>query len=185
MDAWLREAEEASRWVEDLENRISHKNFNFSVTNSARSKLLDLGVKLDRLESLLRNPPTKPILSNEDLDFRWKLFSDIQLRTRTLARSLYALPCPTRPRNVSDAGSIEYNVSNDYNDDQDLLKRMYSQGQSELAKQPLLSDDENRTQIQPYSFMSGISLWKACTFLFFLGLVALLVILLLAAIQWH
>ncbi|KAK7317348.1 hypothetical protein RJT34_01492 [Clitoria ternatea] len=166
MDAWLREAEEALWWMEDLESRICHKNFNFSVTNSARSKVLDLDVKLDRLESLLCNPPPNPSY----LDFRWKLFSDIQLRTRTLARSLYALPCPTRPRNVSDAGSIEYNVNNDYNDDQDtiyyfipqfsketcpsygftlfanLLKSMYSQGQSELAKQPLLSDDENRTQ---------------------------------------
>ncbi|TKY61405.1 hypothetical protein E2542_SST11256 [Spatholobus suberectus] len=140
MDAWLREAEEASQWVEDLENRLNHNYPNLSVTliHSARSKLLELGVKLDRLESLLRNPPTKPILTQEDLDFRWKMFSDIQLGTRTLAGSLYALPCPNRPGNVPDTGSKEYNVSTDYYD-QDLLKTTSSQAQSELLKQPLMA----------------------------------------------
>lgn len=63
MDAWLREAEEASQWLGDLETRLNYKNsFSVNVVGSARSKLLELGVKLDRLESLLRNPPTKPIL---------------------------------------------------------------------------------------------------------------------------
>ncbi|KAJ1385156.1 hypothetical protein SESBI_41941 [Sesbania bispinosa] len=186
MDAWLREAEEASQWVEDLETRLDHKNnLNVSVDDSARSKLLQLGVRLDRLESLLLNPPTKPILTHEDLDFRWKMLSDIQQRTRTLARSLYALPFPNRPRNVSATGSKEYNINTD-NHDQDLLKTSYSQGQSELLK-PLLSDDANRSQVlfQPISLMSRISLWKACSTIFlFLGLAALLfvVVLLCAAI---
>ncbi|XP_027352538.1 uncharacterized protein LOC113863234 isoform X1 [Abrus precatorius] len=98
MDAWLREAEEASQWVEDLESKALNSSVSVSIIHSARSKLLELGAKLDRLESLLRNPPPKPILTDEDLDFRWTLFSDIQLRTRTLARSIYALPCPNPNR---------------------------------------------------------------------------------------
>ncbi|XP_061340479.1 uncharacterized protein LOC133286960 isoform X2 [Gastrolobium bilobum] len=183
MDAWLREAEEASQWVEDLESRINHTSLSVSVSvvNSARSKLLELGVKLDRLESLLRNPPTKPILTHEDLDFRWTMLSDIQLRTRTLARSLYALPCPNRPRNVSATGSKEYNVSPEFYD-QDQLQTSYSQGQSELLKPLLQSDDANRSQVevQPFSFMSRISLWKACFAIFmFVGLAALLFVVIL------
>lgn len=69
MDAWLKEAEEASQWVEDLERRLHHclnlgqsTSMGVTLVDSARSKLLQLGVKLDRLESLLRNPPPKPIL---------------------------------------------------------------------------------------------------------------------------
>ncbi|KAK7337892.1 hypothetical protein VNO77_18482 [Canavalia gladiata] len=125
MDAWLREAEEASQWVEEMENIMNHNNLNFSVSivHSSRSKLLELGVKLDRLESLLRNPPPKPILTDEDLDFRWKMFSDIQLRTRTLARSLYALPLPNRPRNASHTAGKEYDVSLGYYDQVEGAKR--------------------------------------------------------------
>ena len=63
VDAWIREAEEASQWVENLERRINNNNLEqFSTVESARSRLTELGVKLDRLESLLRNPPAKPVL---------------------------------------------------------------------------------------------------------------------------
>ncbi|XLS60365.1 hypothetical protein HN51_014593 [Arachis hypogaea] len=101
-DAWLTEAQEAINSLEDLETKL---NLNFN-SSAAESILVNIGVKLDRLESLLLNPPTRPILTNEDLDFRWKMLSDIQLRTRTLARSVSAsLTCPNRPSNVPDIGS--------------------------------------------------------------------------------
>ncbi|ONI04802.1 hypothetical protein PRUPE_6G340300 [Prunus persica] len=91
-DAWIIEAEEASSLVEDLEAKTKNKYpGQLSLREIARSKLLELGVKLDRLESLLHNPPSKPILTKEDVDFRWKMLSDIQLRTRTLALSFFVL----------------------------------------------------------------------------------------------
>ncbi|BBH06684.1 hypothetical protein Prudu_018406 [Prunus dulcis] len=63
-DAWIIEAEEASSLVEDLEAKTKNKYPDqLSLREIARSKLLELGVKLDRLESLLHNPPSKPILS--------------------------------------------------------------------------------------------------------------------------
>ncbi|TYJ24053.1 hypothetical protein E1A91_A08G234600v1 [Gossypium mustelinum] len=104
-DAWLREAEEALKLVEDIENRVNNKNpslqnhGNCVIDIAARSKLLDVGIKIDRLESLLRNPPSKPILTNEDIDYRWKMLSDMQLRIKALALRLYALPTSSRPGN--------------------------------------------------------------------------------------
>ncbi|KAL9356269.1 hypothetical protein Peur_049522 [Populus x canadensis] len=56
----------------------------------AQSKLREAGVKLDCLGSFLHNPPSKPNLSKEDSDFRWKKLSDLRLRTRALALNLYA-----------------------------------------------------------------------------------------------
>ncbi|XP_027352539.1 uncharacterized protein LOC113863234 isoform X2 [Abrus precatorius] len=124
-------------------------------------------------------------------------------------QTVFALLLLFRPRNVSATGSKEFNVRIDYYDQGIvyyinscnnfgegntsvvwiypfyLLQTSYSQGQSELPK-PLLSDEANRIQqVQPLSFISKISLWKACsTILFFLGLAALIsfVVLLCAAI---
>ncbi|KAI5566648.1 hypothetical protein BDE02_13G034700 [Populus trichocarpa] len=91
MDAWIREAQEATKLVEDIESRIKNKDLaeENRLRDIAQSKLIEAGVKLDRLESLLHNPPSKPALTKEDSEFRWKLLSDLQLRTRTLALCLY------------------------------------------------------------------------------------------------
>lgn len=64
MDAWMREAGEASRLIDDLEIRIKNRSPDqlLGLKDSDKPKLLELGVKLDRLESLLLNPPSKPIL---------------------------------------------------------------------------------------------------------------------------
>lgn len=64
MDAWMREAAEAARLIDDLEIRIKNRSPDLphGLKDSAKPKLLELGVKLDRLESLLHNPPSKPIL---------------------------------------------------------------------------------------------------------------------------
>ncbi|KAG6751733.1 hypothetical protein POTOM_043937 [Populus tomentosa] len=91
MDAWIREAQEATKLVEDIESRIKNKDLaeENRLRDIAQSKLIEAGVKLDRLESLLHNPPSKPALTREDSEFRWKMLSDLQLRTRALALRLY------------------------------------------------------------------------------------------------
>lgn len=75
-DAWIREAQEVGNLVEDIEARSVNNNKNKNPipkhhqqqnrllldVAAARSKLFEAGIKLDRLESLLRNPPSKPIL---------------------------------------------------------------------------------------------------------------------------
>ncbi|KAJ7973458.1 Syntaxin of plants 52, putative isoform 2 [Quillaja saponaria] len=183
IDAWMREAEEASQWVEDLESRIKNKNLEqLSLVDSARSKLLGLGVKLDRLESLLRNPHSKPTLTDEDLDFRWNFLSDIQLRTKSLAGYLYALPSFDRPRSDSavDANECTNRGANYYY--QDKMKASCSNYDSELLK-PLRSDDANLSEVEIQrvgSFMSLYSIRKACsTISLFLGIAALLFIVVL------
>ena len=64
MDAWIREAQEATKLVEDIESRIKNKDLaeENRLRDIAQSKLIEAGVKLDRLESLLHNPPSKPVL---------------------------------------------------------------------------------------------------------------------------
>ncbi|TYJ26900.1 hypothetical protein E1A91_A07G151600v1 [Gossypium mustelinum] len=67
-DAWIREAEEALKLVEDIENRVNNNDpslqdhGNCVIDIAARSKLLDVGMKIDRLEALIRNLPSKLIL---------------------------------------------------------------------------------------------------------------------------
>ncbi|KAI4301898.1 hypothetical protein L6164_035134 [Bauhinia variegata] len=184
VDAWIREAQEASQWVEDLEGRIKYTNLaQSSIADSARSKLLEIGVKLDRLESLLRNPPAKPILTDEDLDYRWKMLSDIQLRTRALARSLYASPYINRLGNVPAKDTKECKINVDrYEQGVTKTSDTHDQDQSELLN-PLVSNDSSRSQpqIQPFSScMSMVTLWRACSTVFlFLGLAALLFIVVL------
>ncbi|KAK9293340.1 hypothetical protein L1049_021332 [Liquidambar formosana] len=116
-DAWIREAEEASTLMEDLESRVKNNNLEqHCPRDSARSKLLELGVKLDRLEALLHNPPSKPILTDQDLEFRWKLLSDIQLRTRAVALNLYTLQCTNRPGSLPTEDTKEATRTANSND---------------------------------------------------------------------
>ncbi|XP_054798603.1 uncharacterized protein LOC129303350 isoform X1 [Prosopis cineraria] len=175
IDAWMREAQEASHWLEDLESRIKHKGLVHSTSlHSARSKLLELGVKLDRLESLLRNLPAKPILTDEDVEYRWKMLKDIQLRTKSLVSSVSAVPSPDWPRDVlATADTEECNVGPDYCD-QDQTKTSY-QDNIELLK-PLLQDAGSRSEGQvSSSSMSMYWVWKACSaILLFLALAALI-----------
>ncbi|XP_008218230.1 PREDICTED: uncharacterized protein LOC103318612 isoform X2 [Prunus mume] len=131
-DAWIREAEEASSLVEDLEAKTKNKHPDqLSLREIARSKLLELGMKLDRLESLLHNPPSKPILTKEDVDFRWKMLSDIQLRTRTLALSFFVLERSER------LPAIKEDNKNANRCDQDEVKLSFSKDDQELLT-PLL-----------------------------------------------
>ncbi|KAF3966432.1 hypothetical protein CMV_009474 [Castanea mollissima] len=194
IDAWIKEAEEALKLVEGLENTIKNRNpEHFSLRSTAKSKLLELGVKLDRLESLLHNPPSKPNLiseykeqilciyrTDEDLKFRWKMLSDIQLRTREVALSLYAFPSPNRsgglPTAVADAKEKSAAIKSCC---QDQMKASSSKENSELLE-PLVSDEATQSHSQFGSYRPMSLLWKACwTIIVFLVVAALLFIFVL------
>ncbi|EOY11127.1 Syntaxin of plants 52, putative isoform 2 [Theobroma cacao] len=187
-DAWIREAQEASKLVEDIETRVKNKNpslkhqENRLVDITARSKLLEAGIKLDRLESLLRNPPSKPILTNEDLDYRWKMLSELQLRTKALALSLYALPTSSRPGCLTpeNAEAINTNVSDC---EQDQTKSSSSRDDPELLR-PLISNDvtlQSQVQMKQCGTSTSLSLLQKVFWIFgaVLGSAALIFILVL------
>lgn len=191
-DAWIREAQEVGNLVEDIEARSVNNNKNKNPipkhhqqqnrllldVAAARSKLFEAGIKLDRLESLLRNPPSKPILTNEDLDYRWKLVSDMRRRTKALALSLYALP--TTSSRPGPENTKETNITaNDYEKDQ--TKTLSAKEDSELFL-PLMSNDgtmQSQEQIKRCGSSTTLSLLQK-VFWFFgavLGSAALIFIL--------
>ncbi|XVF31186.1 hypothetical protein REPUB_Repub16aG0123800 [Reevesia pubescens] len=188
-DAWIREAQEASKLVEDIETRVINSNNptlkpqeKRVVDITACSKLLEAGIKLDRLESLLRNPPSKPILTNEDLDYRWKMLSDMQLRTKALALSLYALPTSSRPGylNPGDTKATNRTV-NDY--EQDQTKTVSSKDDPELFRL-LISNDammQSQVQMKQCGTSTSLSFLRKVFWIFgaVLGLAALIFILVL------
>ncbi|KAM7274027.1 hypothetical protein ACFE04_028691 [Oxalis oulophora] len=160
VDAWIKEAQEAAKLVEDLEARIInyYKNNHNPVVeqhqHQKRLKLLQIGVKLDRLESLLHNPPSKPILTKEDLECRWKMLSDMQQRTRALVLSLYASPSQTRCLDAKETCS-----SADYYE-QDQTKHSLVQYDPEMLE-PLVSNDSTQSQKQMRKWGLNLLL-KAC-----------------------
>ncbi|KAK9139843.1 hypothetical protein Scep_009524 [Stephania cephalantha] len=83
-DAWIREAEEASRLLQQMESKLNNHHNHESI----QRKLFELEPKIGRLESLLRNPPAIPILSYQDLEQRQKMLTEIQLLTRAVALRL-------------------------------------------------------------------------------------------------
>ncbi|XP_057963495.1 uncharacterized protein LOC131154597 [Malania oleifera] len=180
VDAWIREAEEAGKLVEDLEARIKNNNPEEArLRDSARSKLSELAVKLDRLESLLHNPPSKPLLTDQDLDFRWKMLSDMQLRTKAVALSVFTFSSMSRPASFPTEDTKEkskaVNSSN-----QDHLKTTSFKGDPELLE-PLVLDNSTQSQVQlklSSSFMPKSCLLTTCwVILLTLGAAALLVLL--------
>ncbi|XP_065851982.1 uncharacterized protein [Euphorbia lathyris] len=62
-DAWMNEAQEMSNMVEDIESKIKNEDLENQkrLTDNSKSKLFQVGIKLDRLDSLLHNPHSKPI----------------------------------------------------------------------------------------------------------------------------
>ncbi|PPD68354.1 hypothetical protein GOBAR_DD34764 [Gossypium barbadense] len=180
-DAWIREAEEALKLVEDIENRVNNKNpslqhhGNCVIDIAARSKLLDVGIKIDRLESLLRNPPSKPILTNEDIDYRWKMLSDMQLRTKALALRLYALPTSSRPGNSTHGNHNDMNkIITDYIQGRTDLDSECSEWANDVSMTSQVQTKQGSTST-PLSFLQ-----KICWFFgAILGLAALTFILIL------
>ncbi|CAK7340920.1 unnamed protein product [Dovyalis caffra] len=173
-DAWMREAQEATKLVEDIESRIKNKDLaeESTLRDPAQKKLIEAGVKLDRLESLLHNPHSKPILyvpslshlaptskcfyrTREDLEFRWKMLSDLQLRTRALALSLYTLTKRTGGLLASTSGTNgttnshrDQALTGDPNSDLvDQRRKLLSNVDPELLI-PLSSEDATLDQVQ-------------------------------------
>uniref|UniRef100_A0A5B7ANR5 Uncharacterized protein n=1 Tax=Davidia involucrata TaxID=16924 RepID=A0A5B7ANR5_DAVIN len=181
-DAWIREAEEASRLLEDLEIRVKNNNPEERFRLIACSKLLELGVKLDRLESLLHNPPSRPILTDQDLDFRWKMLSDIKQRTNAAALSLRASPSTNRLGGLPTANTKETIRTMDCQEahDQDHAKVPISEEALGLQK-PLISTSATQSQLQiKLSGSSASTNWlcKVCLVIFvILGAVILLFVL--------
>ncbi|XP_031275386.1 syntaxin-52-like [Pistacia vera] len=186
IDAWVREAQEAVKLVEDIETRVKNKSLKQEENqlrlrdDIARSKLFEVGVKLDRLESLLHNPPSKPILTNEDLEYRWKMLSDIQLRTKSLALCLYAMPSSNRSEGLPVADTKETNKK-DGSYDHDQNKSSFAENEPELLK-PLVSDDSPQSDMQIThcsSFIDSMPLFcKVCGIICsILGAVAFLFVL--------
>ncbi|KAG6750621.1 hypothetical protein POTOM_045126 [Populus tomentosa] len=196
MDAWIREAQEATKLVEDIESRIKNKDLaeENRLRDIAQSKLIEAGVKLDRLESLLHNPPSKPALyvpypshlslmgqwfyrTREDSEFRWKMLSDLQLRTRALALRLYT----STKRAGGFLVSTTTGTSRTTNSlDQDQKRKLLSKFDPELLTL-LTSEDTAQDQVQfkdSGSFVSTSLIKKVCwTFCLILGAAALLFVL--------
>ncbi|PKI44765.1 uncharacterized protein LOC116206740 isoform X2 [Punica granatum] len=160
-DAWMREAVEASQLIDDLETRIKNcsPDHLIGLKDSAKPKLLQLGVKLDRLESLLHNPPLKPILTETDIDLRWKLLSDIQLRMRVVALTLFAVRSTNRPEGLQNAADTEEIRRSRSIHDCDSMATTLSRDDPEMLK-PLILPDATQSQTQIKE--CGSSMLKTC-----------------------
>ncbi|RVW74004.1 hypothetical protein CK203_055848 [Vitis vinifera] len=126
--------------------------------------------------------------TDRDLDFRWKMLSNIQLRTRVVFQSLYALPSKERYgychlifplRRQLSHYRIVYTLKHDLcgsgnlatgdaketsATDIDHTKVTFSQEDLELLM-PLITDDATRSQLQitlSNSFASQNLHWRIC-----------------------
>ncbi|GLJ05354.1 hypothetical protein SUGI_0016720 [Cryptomeria japonica] len=64
-DSWMWEAGEASKLADEIDCMMAMAagaDTSYHVLTEARRKLMVVGTQLDRLESLVHNPPSKPIL---------------------------------------------------------------------------------------------------------------------------
>ncbi|KAJ6359935.1 hypothetical protein OIU77_004023 [Salix suchowensis] len=160
MDAWMREAQEATELVEDVESRIKNRDLagENRLGDFARSKLIEAGVKLDRLESLLHNPPSKPALTKEDFEFRWKMLLDLQLRTRALALCLYASTKRAGGFLVSETSGTSRATSSI---DQDQKRKLLSKFDPELLTL-LIPEDTAQDQVQEGVLDLLFDSWSSC-----------------------
>jgi hypothetical protein len=69
MDSWLKEFQEALQLADDIEagveerNKLpAHSSEGTRIVSASRRKLTRLNTKLDRLDSLLQNPPLRTSL---------------------------------------------------------------------------------------------------------------------------
>ncbi|XP_050221143.1 uncharacterized protein LOC126671417 [Mercurialis annua] len=184
IDSWIREAQEMSKLVEDIEIKIKNKDLEQEHTtrlkDNAKSKVFEVGIKLDRLESLLLNPPSKPILTIDDLEFRWNMISDFRLRTRALAASLYTLSSTKRERSLA-VGSNQIDILTN-SDDRDDIKSSFSKDHPDMFE-PLISQDSAQTRMQmkqsgSFTLMS-ILRTLVCTICWILVAAALLLLLII------
>eukprot|EP00249_Psilotum_nudum_P011624 c23283_g1_i1 orf=402-1112(+) len=95
LDAWLKEFEEAMGLADDVAARIRERDSIIAsggdpsrLVSSTRRKITVLGSSLDRLESLLQNPPAKPTLHEKELYRRQDMLLGIRYKTKQMAASL-------------------------------------------------------------------------------------------------
>ncbi|KAH7281959.1 hypothetical protein KP509_35G005200 [Ceratopteris richardii] len=94
-DTWLKEFEEASKLADDIagrlrerENIVSSGGDPSQLITSTRRKITALGTCLDRLESLLQNPPEKPVLNEVEVYRRHEMLLGLRYRTKQMAASV-------------------------------------------------------------------------------------------------
>ncbi|KAJ7187533.1 hypothetical protein O6H91_Y535500 [Diphasiastrum complanatum] len=94
-DSWMKECEEAMRLADDVSALVTHRVSMLlsgldpsRLLPTIRQKLTMLVTKLDRLESLLRNPPVNVNLSDKELLRREDLLLQIRTKTKEIAGSL-------------------------------------------------------------------------------------------------
>ncbi|KAI5057765.1 hypothetical protein GOP47_0027780 [Adiantum capillus-veneris] len=98
-DTWLKEFEEAMKLADDISGRLRERENIVSsggdpshLISSTRRKITDLGTCLDRLESLLQNPPEKPRLNQEEVYRRQDMLLGIRFKTKQMASSFSTSP---------------------------------------------------------------------------------------------
>lgn len=93
-DTWLKEFEEAMKLADDITGRLREREFIVSsggdpshLITTTRRKITILGTCLDRLESLLQNPPEKSRLNEEEVYRRQDMLLGIRFKTKQMAAS--------------------------------------------------------------------------------------------------
>ncbi|CAN1285440.1 hypothetical protein LINPERPRIM_LOCUS18995 [Linum perenne] len=174
VDPWMKEAQEASNIIEDLENKWRSS---MDAASADQSKLVEVGIKLDRLESLLHNPPSKPILREREFELRWKMLSDFRLRTRALADILYQSSSSKRPVEESvDASEFSRSIESH---EQAHMKHSFFRHDQEEVLQHLVTDDASRYQAQENHSGTVSLVERACWTVFIIVGAALLLFVLI------
>ncbi|GLJ05353.1 hypothetical protein SUGI_0016710 [Cryptomeria japonica] len=152
-DAWMREAGEAKQLVDEIESHIRERDSvmaagadpSYHVLTAARRKLMVVGTKLDRLESLIHNPPTKPILSERDLHSRKNMILDMRQQLKQLALSLCTLQS-SKKSSVQDA-KANLQLEKEKVTCPNNSNLSYFQGQNVKDKEPLCSETDKKHMV--------------------------------------
>jgi len=95
MDSWLKEFQEALQLADDIEagvqernNLPAHSSEGTRIVSASRRKLTRFNTKLDRLESLLQNPPLRTSLNEKELYRRQDMLLTIRFKSKQMAASV-------------------------------------------------------------------------------------------------
>jgi hypothetical protein len=95
MDSWLKEFQEALQLADDIEagvqerNKLpAHSSEGTRIVSASRRKLTRFNTKLDRLESLLQNPPLRTSLNEKELYRRQDMLLTIRFKSKQMAASV-------------------------------------------------------------------------------------------------
>ncbi|KAJ0975699.1 hypothetical protein J5N97_017664 [Dioscorea zingiberensis] len=95
VDSWMKEFNEASKLADDVSSMISERTSlppsgpeTQRHTSTIRRKITILGTRLDTLESLLANLPTKRVITEKELQKRESMLSTLRSKTKQMASTL-------------------------------------------------------------------------------------------------